>query len=296
MEKTNMSKRLSKGNMSILDFQKRFDTEDKCRDYFIQLRFPNGFKCPHCGGTTCGQVKTRNLLRCKSCRKQISVTSGTVFHRTHLSLLQIIWAMYLFANDKRGCSAVQIQRNLKVNYDTALYLLQRLRKAMKSRDDQYMLDGIVELDDTYVGTSTHGKKRGRGTEKAKVIVAVSQTDNGKAGFIKMQVVSSLKATTFGRFAQKYIAEGTHIESDGYASLIKGVAKKYFVHYETFSPDKEMLLNLHTAISNMKALINGTYHGVTKARLQEYLDEFAFRFNRKSFREHLFERLAAAIFL
>lgn len=291
-----MSKRLPKGNMSILDFQKRFDTEDKCRDYFIHLRFPDGFKCPYCGGTAYGQIKTRNLLRCKKCRKQISVTSGTVFHRTHLSLLQIIWAMYLFANDKRGCSAIQIQRNLKVNYDTALYLLQRLRKAMKSRDDKYLLQGIVELDDTYVGTSTHGKKRGRGTEKAKVIVAVSQTKDGKASFIKMQTVSNLKSVTFGKFAKKYIAEGSRIESDNCASLKKGLAEKYFVSFQTFSPDKAMLLNLHTAISNMKALINGTYHGVTKQRLQEYLDEFDFRFNRKLFHEHLFERLAAAVFL
>ena len=201
-----MSKRLPKGNMSVLDFQKRFDTEDKCRDFFIKLRFPNGFRCPHCGGTSCGQIRTRNLLRCKNCRKQISVTSGTVFHRSHLSLLQIIWAMYLFANDKRGCSAVQIQRNLKVNYDTALYLLQQLRKAMRSRDDRYLLQSVVELDDTYVGTATRGKKRGRGTEKAKVIVAVSQNANGRAAYIKMQTVSNLKAVTFGRFHLHLFAE------------------------------------------------------------------------------------------
>ena len=290
-----MSKRLPKGNMSILDFQKRFDTEDKCREYFIHLRFPNGFKCPHCGGTACGQIKTRSLLRCKTCRKQISVTSGTVFHRTHLTLLQIVWGMYLFATDKRGCSTVQIQRNLKVNYDTALYLLQRLRHAMKSRDERYMLQYVVELDDTYVGTATRGKKRGRGTEKAKVIVAVSQTENGKAGFIKMQTVSDLKSTTYGKFAERYIVHGSHVESDGFRSLKKGLSEKYFVNYQTFSPEKEMLLNLHTAISNMKALLKGTYHGVTKARLQEYLDEFCFRFNRKRFGIHLFDRLAIAVF-
>lgn len=290
-----MSKRLPKGNMSVLDFQNRFDTEDKCRDFFIKLRFPNGFCCPHCGGTSCGQIRTRNLLRCKNCRKQISVTSGTVFHRTHLSLLQIILAMYLFANDKRGCDAVQIQRNLKVNYDTALYLLHRLRKAMRSRDDRYLLQSVVELDDTYVGTATRGKKRGRGTEKAKVIVAVSQNANGRAAYMKMQTVSNLKAVTFGRFAKQFIAVGSRIESDNCRALKKGLAEKYFVHYQTFSPKKEMLINLHTAISNMKAMLNGTYHGVTKKRLQEYLDEFCFRFNRRSSCEHLFERLARAVF-
>lgn len=132
---------------------------------FSSAEIPHGFVCPHCGWTECRQIKTRNLLRCKSCRKQIAITSGTVFHSSHLSLRQIIWAMFLFANDKRGCSAVQLQKILKVNYDTAYYILLRLRKAMKIRDDRYILEEIVELDDTYVGTVTHGKKRGRGTEK-----------------------------------------------------------------------------------------------------------------------------------
>lgn len=290
-----MSMRLPKGNMSVLDFQNQFDTEEKCRQFFIRLRYPDGFVCPHCGGTKCGQIRTRNLLRCKSCRKQISVTSGTVFHGSHLSLKQIIWAMYLFANDKRGCSAVQLQRMLKVNYDTAYFILQRLRKAMRNRDDRYLLEGIVELDDTYVGTATHGKKRGRGTEKSKVIVAVAKTANNAATYLKMQVVPNLKAITYGKFAKKNIVEGSHIESDNFASLKKGLAGKYFVHYETFSPDKDMLQHLHTAISNMKAFLNGTYHGVTKAHLQEYLDEFDFRYNRRKFGEHLFERLAMAVF-
>lgn len=290
-----MSKRLPKGDMGILDFQRKFDTEDKCREFFLKLRYPNGFVCPHCGGKDHGFVKTRNLIRCKSCRKQISVTSGTVFHRTHLTLIQIVWSMYLFANDKRGCSAIQLQRMLKVNYDTALYILRRLRKAMKNRDDKYMLEGVVELDDTYVGTSTHGKKRGRGTEKSKVIVAVSKTVKNAIQFVRMAVVKDLKATTFGKFALCNIETGSTIESDNCASLKSGLAEGYFVHYETFSPEKEMLVALHTAISNMKSLINGTYHGVTKEYLQEYLDEFVFRFNRRNYNEHLFERLAVAVF-
>ena len=290
-----MSKRLHKGNMSLFDFQERYDSEDKCREFFLRLRYPNGFVCPHCGGSECGQVKTRNLLRCKSCRKQISITSGTVFHASHLTLRQMIWAMFLFANDKRGCSAVQLQKMLKVNYDTAYYILQRLRKAMKIRDERYMLEGIVELDDTYVGTATHGKKRGRGAEKSKVIVAVAKTPNNKSTFIKMQVSPNLKAVTFGRFAKKNIAAGSRVESDNCAALKRGLAEKYFLHYETFLPEKNMLRRLHTAISNMKSMIEGTYHGVTKEHLQEYLDEFCFRYSRRGFGVQLFGRLAAAVF-
>ena len=290
-----MSKRLPKGNMSVLDFQRKFNTEDKCRAFFVKLRYPNGFVCPHCGGTEHGYIKTRNLIRCKACRKQISVTSGTVFHRTHLTLRQIVWSMYLFANDKRGCSAVQLQRMLTVNYDTAYYILRRLRTAMRSREERYMLDGIVELDDTYVGTATRGKKRGRGTEKARVIVAVSKAGKKAIRFARMAVVENLKAITYGKFALCNIEVGSNIESDNCASLKRGLAEGYFVHYETFAPEKDMLTALHTAISNMKSLINGTYHGVTKEHLQEYLDEFVFRFNRRNFREHLFERLAVAVF-
>ena len=289
-----MSKRLRKGNLSIIEFQKDYDTEDKCREYFLKLRFPNGFVCPHCGGTSLGHVRTRNLLRCKSCRKQISVTSGTVFHHTKISLVQIIWAMFLFANDKRGCSAIQIMKALKVNYDTALYLLQRLRKAMRRREERYILKGMVELDDTYVGTSTHGKKRGRGTDKSSIIVAVAK-DTRKATFAKIKVADDLKSDTFKEFASNSIENGSYIESDDCKALVKGLSDNYSVSHQVFSPEKDMLVHLHRIISNLKAFINGIYHGVTKEHLQEYLDEFCFRFNRRFFAEHLFERLALATF-
>ena len=290
-----MSKRLPKGNMSVMDFQKKFNSEDKCRNFFLKLRYPNGFVCPHCGGTKHGFIKTRNLIRCKTCRKQISVTSGTVFHHTHLTLQQIVWSMYLFANDKRGCSAVQLQKMLKVNYDTAYFILIRLRTAMKNRDERYMLEDIVELDDTYVGTATKGKKRGRGTEKAKVIVAVSETGKGVIWFARMKCVEDLKAGTFEQFAYGHIYIGTDVESDNCKALKAGLAKGYSVHAETYSPDKNMLVALHTIIANLKALIIGTYHGVTKERMQGYLDEFVFRFNRRDYGVHLFERLANAVF-
>ena len=166
---------------------------------------------------------------------------------------------------------------------------------MRIRDNRYMLNNIVELDDTYVGTATHGKKRGRGTDKAKVIVAVAKTQNNKATYVRMQVTPDLKAVTYGKFARRYITEGSRIESDNYSSLKKGLAEKYFVKYETYSPEKDMLKHLHRAISNMKAFIDGTYHGVTKQYLQEYLDEYSFRYNRRRFGVHLFERLAVAVF-
>ena len=256
-----------KAKFSIVDFSTRYSSEESCRELFFRLRFPHGSVCPHCGGTQLGMVRTRGLYRCRSCRKQISATSGTVFHGTHIKLNLWLWAMYLFTVDKRGCSAVQLMTKLRVTYKTAWYILHRLRIAMSHRESRYLLDGLVELDDAYLGTATHGKKRGRGTEKAKIMV--------------------------GKFARRSIVEGTHISSDNARSYKKGLAEKYFHHFKTFDPAGTELVTLHTFISNFKAFIIGTYHGAERVHLQLYLDEFCFRFNRRRYRESMFERLLNA---
>jgi hypothetical protein len=113
--------------------------------------------------------------------------------RTHLKLTIWLWAMYLFANDKRGCSAMQLSKQLGIRYSSAWFLLQRLRKAMQNRDEKYMLEGVVELDDSYFGSPTKGGKRGRGTDKMKVIVAL-QTNEGKPKYLKMKKLGNYSDT------------------------------------------------------------------------------------------------------
>lgn len=286
-------KKYHKSKMNIVDFQKKFNTEDKCREFLFDLKYPNGFVCPECGGSEYYYVEKRHLYQCKCCRHQTSVTSGTVMDRTHLKLTVWLWAMFLFANDKRGCSAMQLSKTLALPYKTAWFLLQRLRTAMSNRENKYLLDGIIEIDDAYIGTPSKGKKRGRGTEKMKIVVAVSKTINGAPKHAKMQIVPNLKGITIGKFAVKSIEESSHIESDDYKSYRKPLADKYFHKYETYSPDKEMLKWVHTIISNMKAFVSGTYHGMEPKHIQLYLDEFCYRFNRRNFHENLFERLAKA---
>ena len=95
-----------KSTMTIMDFQKRYNTEEACRDALFKMRYPNGFHCPKCGCSKFCFINTRGKYQCKECRHQSSVTSGTVMDRTHLKLTIWLWAMYLFANDKRGCSAI----------------------------------------------------------------------------------------------------------------------------------------------------------------------------------------------
>jgi transposase-like protein len=280
--------------MSFADFRKRFNNEDACREYLYKLRWPERFVCPQCGGVDCYHIKGRNKYQCVQCRHQASVTSGTVMHKSKLSLQTWFWAIYLVSRDKRGYSATQLAEELNIAYSSAWYLLHRIRRAMAERDSEYMLSGIVELDDTYFGAPTEGGKRGRGTEKAKVMVAVSKTENGKPGYLKMQVVDNLKGETVGDFAKACIVKGSIIQSDAYRSYRKPLAEDFDHQFEVYDSNSDTLKWLHTLVGNVKALVNGTFHGLGDKHLQSYLDEFCYRFNRRGFRTQIFPRLLCAV--
>ena len=210
-------------------------------------------------------------------------------HRMHLPLTVWFWATYLCATDKRGISAVQLSRTLGICYESAWYLLHRIRTAMGKRDGKYELPGIIEMDDGYVGGATRNGKRGRGTDKARIVVALSKTENGAALFTRMQVVEDVTGGTLQQVVDETVAPGSKIECDGYRSYrnLSGVAldaKKY----ETGD-----LHWLHKAIGNLKAFLLGTYHGRC-TQLQAYLDEFCFRFNRRNTSDQIFMRLTRAV--
>ena len=132
-------------SITFQEFRARFSTENACRAELFRLRFPNGFFCPKCGCTEYYPVRGRNTFQCRACRHQTSVTAGTVMHCTHLPLTVWFGAIYLCATDKRGISAVQLSRTLNICYESAWYLLHRIRRAMAQRDEKYALSGIVEM-------------------------------------------------------------------------------------------------------------------------------------------------------
>ncbi len=251
--------------------------------------FPMGLSAPKCGCAEYYPVHGRNIYQCRSCRHQTSVTAGTVMHRTHLPLTLWFWAIYLCATDKRGTSAVQLSRTLGICYDSAWHLLDRIRTAMGQRDEKYLLSGIVELDDGYVGGPSHNGKRGRGTDKAKIVVAVSKTANSAPLFARMKVVDNVQGKTLQEIIDQYFVAKTKVECDGYKSYLnlEGVelnAKKY---------ETDDLHWVHKAISNLKAFLQGTYHGRC-TKLQAYLDEYCFRFNRRMTGNQIFLRLTRAV--
>ena len=277
--------------ITFADFQKRFKTEEQCQKYLFRQRFPDGFVCPSCGAKEYYPIYRRNLCQCKKCRKQTSVTAGTVMHHTHLSLVLWFWAIYLCVNDKRGISACQLSKMLEIGYESAWNLLKRIRKAMGQRDANYLLSGLMEMDEGFFGGRKPGK-RGRGTAQKKVIVALSKTSKKEIPmYLRLQEVPDLKRKTLQEFINAHVQEGSIVECDGYQAYngLKNVAVDAKV-YDCASGD---LMWLHKALSNLKAFLTGTYHGRCE-QLQSYLDEYCFRFNRRRSPDQLFSRLARAV--
>lgn len=273
-------------------FLKRFSTETQCQEYLASLRWRSGYVCPKCGYRH-GHRLSNGRYQCAQCRHQTSVTAGTVLHKTHMPLALWFLAFYLVCQDKRGISAVLLAAQLGTTYKTAWYMLKRIRMAMGQRDRTHQLSGVIEFDDAYFGGPSVGKKRGRGTEKAKVFVALSLDERGNPRYLKMQMTENIKCVSVKKFAQSAFAEGCEIHSDGYRSYIPAL-EAYTHKYKPYDPSSGLLHWLHVIIGNAKAFILGTYHGLPKGNLQSYLDEFCFRFSRRSFGPALLERLALAV--
>ena len=284
--------------LSLLEFQARFNNEQACRDHFFRIRWPHGYCCPKCGHKSAYFISTRNLYQCKECSYQVSLTAGTVMHKTRTPLLAWFWAIYLIAHDKRGCSALSLKKAIGVSYQTAWSMSHKIKTAMGDRDANYQLAGLVRIDDAYFGGPSDGAdKSGRGTDQTPVIVAVSVDENNHPIYAKMEVVEDLDRETAKSFVLKHVAPGSTITTDG-LNIYTVVTESGFGHERVIvSKDKERALEtlkwVHTVISNAKAFIAGTFHGLDRDHLQRYLDEYCYRFNRRQWEQQLFNRLLTA---
>lgn len=218
-------------------------------------------------------------------------------HQTKLSLTTWFWAIYLVAHDKRGKSALSLSQILDLHYLTARRLLRKIRAAMKERDSLYMLSGLVEMDDAYFGAPSKGKD-GRGTNKSKAVIALSKDDKNHPAFLRIEVIHEVTKEEIKRVAKACVKPGSRIVSDGCSSY-KQLADNGFFHEPQvyYKSDKDDFLKmLHNVISNVKAYIQGTYHGLGSKHLQSYFDEFCYRFNRRFNPNEIFDRLLNACVL
>jgi transposase-like protein len=281
--------------MTLFEFMERFGTEDACREYICQKRWPDGFVCPKCGHTEHFNIKSRNKYQCKACTHQTTATAGTIMDKTRTPLSKWFAAFYLVAEDKRGISAMALKKKISVSYLTAWTMLQKIRTAMADRDGKYMLDGIVEMDEAFFGGTAEGSKRGRGTEKTAVLVSVSLSEWGKPKFARMKTLESVDGEAVKAFSKEHVRSDSEIRTDG-LNIYNCLAKEGFVHTAIPHDPKKQPEHLHwthIVISNAKAFVQGTFHGLDAKHLQRYLDEFCYRLNRRFFDHDLFSHLIGA---
>lgn len=258
-------------------FFKAFPNEAACENYLIETLFPRGYACPKCGYPSFGKIKGRRAIQCNRCSHQTSLTAHTVMHGSHIALSKWLLAIFLVTHDKRGYSAMQLAHELKITRKSAGYLLQRLRSVMALKAMGECLDCWVEVDDAYIGSK--GITRGRGTEKSSFIVAAQKT---KGGGCCIRATTSLKGGDYKEFARVHIGATSRITSDAFSGIRLGLGAYSGLESFPFEEGDEIrsLPTVHHIISNFKAHVGGTYHGVRKQYLQSYMDEFSYRYNNR----------------
>jgi transposase-like protein len=280
---------------TVAELEARFKSEQACREYLFQLRWPEGFRCPHCRGDKAWPLRSV-LWQCAGCGRQISVTAGTIFQDTHTPLTVWFRAMWWMTTQKNGVSALGLQRMLGLgSYQTAWAWLHKLRRAMV-RPGRDRLAGTVEVDETHLGGMEKGM-RGRQTEKKALIVVAAQEDGRGIGRIRMRRVADASAASLMPFVQDSIEPGSVVHTDAWLGY-EPLEKKGYRHRITFlrgqakSPS-DLLPRVHRVISLLKRWLLDTHQGaVSIEHLDYYLDEFTFRFNRRRSRSRgkLFFRL------
>ncbi len=291
--------------LTVGEFRAQFGEESQCAEQLTRQRWPEGFRCPRCAGTTRGYLASRRVHECRLCAYQCSVTAGTIFHKTRTPLTSWFWAVYRMSHDKKGISAVQLSKEIGVSYVTAWTMQHKIRKAMEDRDQRYKLHGIIEMDEGYVGGAESGKGRGgRGAEtKCVVAVAVEHAAEGKPGqppipgFAALQVLPDASSRSIDGFLGVKVATGSHILSDGWSGYRK-LGEKGFAHTATVLSHQDELAHtlfpwVHISLSNLKRFLLGTHHQVDAKHLKRYVAEFNYRLNRRTMEPDLLPRLLRA---
>jgi transposase-like protein len=282
-----------KQEINLVSLIENFGSEDKCRTFLEEVRWPNGIECPRCKSKSVSHVEDRNQYDCNPCRYQFSVTSGTVLHDTHLPLWKWFLAAYMMIESKKGMSANQIKRTIEVSYKTAWYLCHRIRAAMTEACTEPM-EGVLEADETFVGGKAYGMGSGY-TGNKSTVAGVAE----RGGRIRLKVIPDRTREALHKFLDD------HTDKSKIEALYTDELKSYAGFTDSHETVIHSLLEwvrgaVHTnSIENvwslLKRAIIGAYHNVSHKHLDRYLDELEFRFgnrnNPKMFRDTIAQLVA-----
>lgn len=274
--------------LSLPAFINQFGTEAQCEAALEKERWPQGFRCPHCGQAEhyVLRASVRKTCQCKGCRKQTSIIAGTLFQATHLALTVWFMAIYRVSQAKTGLSALELMRDLGVSYPTAWLVHHKLMQSMAERDAQYRLAGKVQVDDVYLGGELPGGKAGRGSEnKVPLVAAVSTNAEGHPMYAKMIPVPGFTRNAIADWAKESLSLGSVVFSDGLACFagITDVGCQHRPEVVGVRKPKDLpqFKWVNTVVGNLKTSLGGAYPAFDFAKYgTRYLGAFAYRFNRR----------------
>ena len=299
--------------MNLLNFNEIYPNEDSCKLKFKEIRDKQGVVCSHCGCKEHYWKGDKWVYECKKCSFRTTLRSGTVMHGSKLPFRYWFIAMHLLTSTKKSFSAKEIQRQLShKRYEPIWGMLHKLRQAMGKRDEQYQLSGSIELDEGFFSTEIPDQekdkplKRGRGSQKKTKVLVMAESKaiggetkkNGKprkVRFIKMQVITDLKADTITSIVKKDVTVDSELITDDSTSYVKlkDLVEKHDAQVIPKEKIGSVLPWVHIAISNAKRMLLDIHHDIKPEHLQNYLNEFCYNFNRRYFGEALFDRLLVA---
>jgi transposase-like protein len=271
--------------MTLVEINKQFSTDARCRELLNRLRWPNGPECPRCKTKKVSYMPDHGRFWCGECTYQFSVTAGTIFNDSHLPLQTWFIAVLLICEARKGMSANQLKRTIGVSYKTAWYLCHRIRAAMQEADKP-MLDGTIEMDETYVGGKTRGLGYRAGKDK-EIVIGLRQ----RGGPVRFFHTADVKAGTLAEYIKQNISQDFDVlvtdEMASYPFAMKRAGFEASQHKTIKHKDKVYVNgDIHTntvenSFSLLKRGIMGSWHKISAKHLPAYLAEMEFRFNRRN---------------
>jgi len=285
-------------DMNFLEFQEKYETEEACLQAIIDARWPRGFICPKCGHNDGDRLSKRRSFQCCVCDAQTSITSNTLFHRTKVPLTIWFSMIYEMAQDKGGANVLKLSKRFGLHYSTVWSMAKKIRIAMGERDKSLTLAGYIEMDEAFFGG--RNKKPGPKSpadNKMQVLVLV-ESEGKNAGNLVMKVIDNDGYyDLLPIIEQKVESEpaGQWIRADGWGAHHVVIACGHRIEMKPVpkSLQDKVFPCLSLAISHAKRFFKGTYHHFCKLNIQEYLDEFCYRWNRRHLEKQLASHLIAA---
>jgi ribosomal protein L40E len=298
--------------MNFIEFAKHYPDEESCKALVKSYREKEGIICRKCGNTEHYWNTGVDAFDCKKCGTRTTLRSGTVMESSKLPFQYWIYAIYLVTMTKKGISALELKRQLgHKRYEPIWAMLHKIRAVMGQRDRKYMLDGVVELDDAFYKThsdedDTEGQKRGRGSKAQSKVLVMSKIDpkqgrpkkhrkSSAFRYVRMVVIPNSSAPIMNKETEEKIIPQATVKTDGWRGFrnLKEVVNKHISQIVPPQEAPKVLPWVHTMISNTKRNLLGMHHNIKDIYLQNYLDEFCYKTNRRYFGDNLFDRLMVA---